>query len=76
MKLIKGTRKIRCEMGACRNLADYTISMNRVGIRSSIHVCNECLKELYGLIGETIIPKSIETAVKTSRKKETTIKNI
>ncbi len=74
MKLIKSTRKIRCEMGACRRLADYTIAMDRVGIRSNIHVCGDCLKELYGLIGEQIIPKSLETAVRQSRRSESALK--
>lgn len=74
MKLIKSTRKIRCEMGVCRKLADYTIAMDRVGIKSNIHVCKDCLGELYSLIGEHVIPKSIETAACQSAKNKFVIK--
>lgn len=68
MELIETNRKIRCEMGACKNLADKSIKMNRVGIKSQIHVCDDCLRELYGLIGSSLVPKSIETANKGKRK--------
>lgn len=64
MQLIKANHKIRCEMGVCRNNATYSIKMDRVGIRSQIHVCECCLNELYKLIGESVIPKSVETAKK------------
>lgn len=62
MELVDAKCKIRCEMGACKNLASKTIKMSRVGIKSSLHVCDDCLKELYALIGANVIPKSIETA--------------
>lgn len=62
MKLIKENVKIRCEMGACKNFATHSIKMDRVGIRSHIHVCDQCLSELYTLIGNEVVPKSIETA--------------
>lgn len=64
MQLIKAKHKIKCEMGVCKNNAAYSIKMDRVGIRSQVHVCNDCLSELYRLIGESVIPKSIETAKK------------
>lgn len=64
MQLIKAKHNIRCEMGVCRNKADYSIKMDRVGIKSQIHICDKCLSELYKVIGESVIPKSIETAKK------------
>lgn len=70
MELIDTQCKIRCEMGACKNLASKTVKLSRVGIRSRIHVCDSCLRELYGLIGATMIPKSIETAAKKGKKSE------
>lgn len=76
MKLIKEKRKIRCEMGVCKNLSDYTIVLDRVGIKSNIHICSSCLKQLYGIIGENVIPKSIETAAKMSRKDKCVIKEL
>lgn len=70
MELIDVKNKIRCEMGACKNMATKTVKMNRVGVKSRIHVCDECLKELYGLIGSNLIPKSIETAAKKGNRSE------
>jgi len=68
MKIEKNLRKIRCEMGACNKLADYTIRLNRMGLKNSIHICAECLKELYEQAGTLLIPKSVET-VKDKRRK-------
>ena len=69
MELTDSKYKIRCEMGACKNMASKTVKLSRVGVRSSLHICDDCLKELYGLIGETLIPKSIETASKKGKSK-------
>ena len=66
MELVDTAYKIRCELGACKNMAAKTIKFKRVGIRSCVHVCESCLKELYACIGATLIPPSIET----SKKKE------
>lgn len=62
MQLIKTKHNIKCEMGVCKNKADFSIKMDRAGIRSQIHICEGCLNELYRLIGESIVPKSVETA--------------
>ena len=73
MQLEKVKVKIRCEMGACKQRASYTIRMARVGIRSRIHVCEECLENLAKALEEakvvavaekpitTAVPKSVET---------------
>ncbi len=68
MKLEKNERKIRCEMGACKSLADYRIRLNRMGLRSCVYMCSDCLKELYSLVGAMLIPKSVETAKEKRRK--------
>lgn len=68
MELIDTKCKIKCEMGACKHDATKTIKLNRVGIKSRIHVCDECLKELYSLIGAAYVPKSIETAKVKNKK--------
>lgn len=67
MELIEAKCKIKCEMGACKNRAEHTIKLSRVGIGSRIHICDACLKELYGLIGSKIVPKSVETAKKRDK---------
>ena len=70
MELVDTECKIRCEMGACKNMAVKTVKLSRVGIKSRIHICADCLKELYGLIGSTLRPKSIETAAKKVKRSE------
>lgn len=60
MQLIKA-EKGKCEMGACKKRAAYSIRMDRIGIKSRIDICAECLKKLYGVLGEAVVPKSIET---------------
>ena len=69
MELIENKCKIGCEMGACKNRATKTIKFSRVGIKSRLHVCDDCLKELYSLIGARYVPKSIETANRKNGKK-------
>ena len=63
MELIKTERRIRCEMGACKNPAAHTIKFCRVGIRSRLHVCAGCISELYKLIGALVTPKGIENVM-------------
>lgn len=61
MKLLKSEEKRKCEMGNCKNKASYVIRLERMGIKSVLFVCEHCLRDLYKLIGEEIVPKSIET---------------
>ena len=56
MQLEKTKVKIRCEMGACKNFAAYTVHLARVGIRSRVHVCGDCLAELGALINAETAP--------------------
>ena len=46
MQLEKTRIRIRCELGACRAVGEYSIRFARVGIRSRLHICGACLKEL------------------------------
>ena len=49
MKISKCKYRIRCELGACGRRADYTVLPERTGVRSCLHICSECLRELGGL---------------------------
>lgn len=62
MQLTTVKHKIKCEMGTCKNNATHSIKMDRVWIRSQIHICDDCLHELYDIVAQVIVPKSIETA--------------
>lgn len=70
MQLTEAKYRIKCEMGACKNTATHTIKLSRVGVRSQIHVCKDCLLELAGLVDSTIMSESSDTvkAKKTSKK--------
>ncbi len=61
MQLTEAKYKMKCEMGACNNTATHTIKLSRVGVRSQIHVCKDCLLELAQLVTSEMTPKSIET---------------
>ena len=62
MKLIKTEGKNKCELGSCRNPATHVIKLDRLGIKSTVFACDECLEKLYRAIGQIKIPKSYETA--------------
>lgn len=68
MKLINTPYKIRCEFGACKNMASKSIAMERVGTKNHLHVCGECLLSLYKMIGQQLIPTPIAT-LKNSKKR-------
>lgn len=57
MEIIKMKYVSRCEMGVCQNKANYAIQMKRLGIRNEIHICKECLSELYAK-AKKILPSS------------------
>lgn len=77
MQLLEAKYRIRCEMGACKKPATHTIKLARVGLRSQIHICKDCLMELGTLINSQVVPKSIETLKPVTvkgKKSKTTIK--
>jgi len=66
MQLEKVKVRIRCEMGACKGRAVYTIRLARVGIRSRIHICEECLERLAKCVEAATV---VEGQVATSKLK-------
>ncbi len=54
MELNKCKYRIRCELGACGNRAEYTLSMPRAGIHANVHMCAECLSEIAILGGKAL----------------------
>lgn len=48
-------------MGACGNLADYTVRPARTGVRSHMHICASCLGEL-ALLGSQTLKCAKKTA--------------
>ena len=58
----------KCEVNKCGKKAAYTVNLSRSGIRSKIHICKACLAELYAILGEPLVPRSIETVRKQGEK--------
>jgi len=56
--------KGKCELGRCNKKVAHSIKTDRVGIKSKIYICDECIKELYKVLAEFLVPKSIETIKK------------
>lgn len=71
MEIIKINNNIMCELGVCRNRAQNAIKFARAGIRGRIHVCDDCLSELYSAIGKTIVPRSVETGKRKTKESKT-----
>lgn len=46
-------------MGSCKNKANYAIKMERVGIKSVIYICSDCMKELYSVLGEHLTSNGV-----------------
>lgn len=62
MKINKLPFKMRCDMGLCGNVAEWTISGGGPA-SGNINLCGRCFLELYRLSGEKLTPKSPENMV-------------
>jgi len=58
MKLTKINCKVRCDIGMCRNTADYTVETYGAIAKHRLNMCEGCMKALYKAIGEQLVPKS------------------
>lgn len=69
MKIEKITTKCRCDFGLCKNLANYVITEKGAMSKRNVYICNDCMKELYTLIGSQIVPKSPDSLIYKAEKK-------
>ncbi|HHW89398.1 MAG TPA: hypothetical protein GX745_00635 [Clostridiales bacterium] len=46
MEIINQKQKSRCELGVCKNRAEFAIRAKRLGARNEIHICKDCLSAL------------------------------
>lgn len=58
MKLTKQTRRIKCDVGGCKNLADVTISVEGANPKGNINLCKDCMQKMYALFASEIVPES------------------
>ena len=76
MELVKLNVRARCDMGLCKNIAEYSISASTVKAHlpwrreaGGTYICASCLKELYAAIGKVLIPKSPDNLIKKAIKR-------
>ncbi|MBR7111065.1 MAG: hypothetical protein IKC83_04245 [Clostridia bacterium] len=58
MKLIKQTRRIKCDVGGCKNLAEYTLSKEGANPKGNVNLCKECMQSMYSLFSQELVPES------------------
>jgi len=76
MELVKLNVKARCDMGLCKNIAEYSIAPG--GAKAHVpwrreaggtYICRECLVKLYEAIGKVVVPKSPDNLIKKAIKR-------
>ena len=66
MEIVPNKYRLRCELGLCKNLAEHTVKFSRAGIRSRIHLCGACLKELHETSGRYLAQTADKAAEKAA----------
>lgn len=65
-------KRIRCDMGGCKNNATYAFSKRDVGRRT--FVCRECAEELNKFLAGEFVPESPESIFLKKEKEKKVIK--
>ncbi len=58
MELIKQTRRLKCDVGGCKALAEYSVAKKGANPRNQINLCSNCMKQMYSLFAKEIVPES------------------
>ena len=76
MELVKLNVKVRCDLGLCKNNAQYAASPEVSGPRlpwrkeaGGLYLCRSCMEKLYEAIGKEIVPKSPDSLIKKAEKR-------
>ena len=76
MELVKMSVKQRCDLGMCKNVAEYAVSPDLAGPRlpwrkeaGGLYLCRECMEKLYELFGKEVVPKSPDSLIKKAEKR-------
>lgn len=54
MELVSCKYRLRCELGACGRRAEYTVVPERSGVKSRLHLCGDCLRDIARLAAEAL----------------------
>ncbi|MBQ2715129.1 MAG: hypothetical protein IJF76_05835 [Clostridia bacterium] len=68
MKIEKIEKRLKCDVGGCKNLANYTVRHERGNLRNQLNICEECMKKMYALFASQIVPEGVHS--KFSKKKQ------
>lgn len=71
MKMEICRHDIKCDFYGCRNLAKYAFSTKGF-LKRELVFCEECMKQMYALFGETLVPKGVESPFNKRKRKERT----
>ena len=67
MKIEKITKRLKCDIGGCKNLASFAVVHERGKPYNNLNLCDDCIKKLYAVIGTQLVPESVPS--KFSKKK-------
>lgn len=62
--------KIKCSASGCNNQSEYTIVNKKFVFDGNFYLCQNCMKELYTLLGGVLVPKSPNPIYKKRSKDE------
>lgn len=68
MKLYSQTRRIKCDVCGCKNLAEYTVSKSGANPKTNLNLCKSCMQELHLLFAKEIVPESPSNILSGKRK--------
>lgn len=69
MKLTKIERRQKCDVGGCKNIAEYEITHPHGSGRNRLYLCRECMVEMYKLFASEIVPESPKTIFSGGKKR-------
>ncbi len=67
MEIFECQHKVKCDFYGCKNLAKYSFSTKGL-IKKDLCFCEDCLNELYKIIGSLQKPRSIKSPFKLNKK--------
>lgn len=59
MEIEKITKRLKCDIGGCKNLASYAVKHERGKPYNNLNLCEECMKNLYAVLGTQLVPESV-----------------
>lgn len=68
MELVKLEKRLKCDIGGCKNYATYSVRHERGNFSNHLNLCEDCLKEMYSLFAKTVVPEALPAVFSGKRK--------